>query len=90
MRSYDPVHTTAGQNGVKIGRSATAVAGGDGRKFAIDFVVTAVRQYNKDKNRRESRSSTNPSRQFETFPNNSRQLHDRYGLIRTSVTIYRR
>ncbi|ELZ17445.1 hypothetical protein [Natrinema limicola] len=36
---------TAGQNDVTIGRAAAAVAGGDGRESATDFVLTAVRQY---------------------------------------------
>ncbi|PCR90655.1 hypothetical protein CP557_09115 [Natrinema ejinorense] len=36
---------TAGQNDVKIGRSAVAVTGGDGHEFATDFVLTSVRQY---------------------------------------------
>jgi len=30
---------------VKIGRSAAAVTGGDGRESATDFVLTSVRQY---------------------------------------------
>ena len=39
------VSHTAGQNDVTIGRAAAAVASGDGREFATDCVLAAIRQY---------------------------------------------
>jgi len=36
---------TAGQNDVKIGRSAATVSTSDGREFTTHFVLSSVRQY---------------------------------------------
>ncbi|TMT87963.1 hypothetical protein E2L06_11945 [Haloterrigena sp. H1] len=40
-----PTSDTARRTNVTIDRAAAAVASGDGREFATDFVLTAVRQY---------------------------------------------
>ncbi|RQG95543.1 hypothetical protein EA473_07970 [Natrarchaeobius chitinivorans] len=38
---------TVGQNDSTIGRPPAGVSDGDGREFAIDVALTAVRQYEK-------------------------------------------